>query len=79
MQICEPFGQFDPLDELALSDHLTWMAALDPEARAELGRRAAEVVADWGPERFASGTLAALEIASRAVTRPALAARESVR
>lgn len=71
--------RFDPLDENGLAGHLTWMAALNPEARAGLGRRAAEVVADWGPERFASGTLAALELASQAVARPVRAARESVR
>jgi len=71
--------RFDPLDENALAGHLTWMAALDPEVRARLGRRASEVVADWGPERFASGTLAALELASQAVARPVRTARESVR
>jgi hypothetical protein len=43
------------------------MAGLPEAERLAMGRRAAEVVADWGPDRFARGTLDALE---RAIAAP---------
>ena len=49
-----------------------WPGCPSDERRA-MGRRAAEVVADWGPDRFAAGTLEALETAperSRPARRP---------
>jgi hypothetical protein len=39
------------------------MASLPGPERRSLGRRAAEVVARWGPERFAIATIEALQIA----------------
>jgi glycosyltransferase involved in cell wall biosynthesis len=65
----DPPGQtgwrFDPCDEPGLARLLHHMAALPEPTRAVLGRRAAEVVAPWGPERFAMGTLEALDLARR--------------
>ncbi len=55
--------RFDPRDEDVLAASLTWMASLPEAERQALGRRAAEVVAHWGPERFAQGTLEALAMA----------------
>ncbi|CAN5655938.1 glycosyltransferase family 4 protein [soil metagenome] len=57
--------RFDPLNPSDLAGALGWMAGLPESDRQVLGRRAAEIVADWGPERFCNGTLEALELASR--------------
>jgi glycosyltransferase involved in cell wall biosynthesis len=57
--------RFDPRDESAMAAALTRMAEASDLARSEMGRRAAETVARWGPERFASGMLEALAMASR--------------
>jgi glycosyltransferase involved in cell wall biosynthesis len=54
-------GQFDPLDRDEMTRKLAWMAGLAPECRAAMGLRAAAVVAHWGPDRFASGAIEALE------------------
>jgi glycosyltransferase involved in cell wall biosynthesis len=63
----EPEGttgaQFDPLDLDAMTIKLAWMAALPEDPRRAMGRRAAEVVSQWGPDRFARGMLEALELA----------------
>jgi glycosyltransferase involved in cell wall biosynthesis len=58
-------ARFDPRNVRAIADRLAWMADLPEDERRAIGRRAAEVVADWGPDRFASGTLEALERAHR--------------
>jgi glycosyltransferase involved in cell wall biosynthesis len=55
--------RFDPEDENALAAGLSWLAGLPEAERAAMGQRAAEVVAAWGPERFAQGTLEALALA----------------
>jgi hypothetical protein len=39
------------------------MANLPEAERSAMGRRTAEVVADWGPERFASGMIDAIAMA----------------
>jgi glycosyltransferase involved in cell wall biosynthesis len=69
--IPEPEGttgaRFDPRNGRDLADRLAWMAGLPEAERLAMGRRAAEVVADWGPDRFARGTLDALE---RAIAAP---------
>jgi glycosyltransferase involved in cell wall biosynthesis len=52
---------FDPLNIDDLSDKLSWMAGLPEAARRAMGRRAAETVSRWGPDRFASGFLEAVE------------------
>ncbi len=56
--------RFDPSDEFELTANLAWMASLDEAERRALGDRAAAVVGEWGPERFAQGTLEALELAT---------------
>lgn len=65
----EPAGttgaRFNPLDVADIADRLAWLAALPDADRADMGRRAAGVVADWGPERFAQGMLEALALAGR--------------
>jgi glycosyltransferase involved in cell wall biosynthesis len=52
---------FDPLDEAALAGLLERIAALDEGERARMGQGSREIIADWGPERFASGLKAAAE------------------
>jgi glycosyltransferase involved in cell wall biosynthesis len=56
--------RFDPADEGDLAAALAWVAGLPDDRRAALGRRAAEIVAGWGPDRFARGTLEALDLAT---------------
>jgi 1,2-diacylglycerol 3-alpha-glucosyltransferase len=58
--------RFDPNNEAELVDGLCWLAQLTPDERTAMGGRAAQTVAAWGPERFAEGTLEALELASLA-------------
>jgi glycosyltransferase involved in cell wall biosynthesis len=56
-------ARFDPIREEEITARLRWMAGLsDPERRA-MGRRAAERVSEWGPDRFAQGILEALVLA----------------
>ena len=50
---------FDPLDETALAGLLGRVAALDDAERTRLGEAGREIIAGWGPERFAVGLLAA--------------------
>lgn len=56
--------RFDPTRVASIAGALQWMASRTGEEREEMGRRAAEEVARWGPERFASGLIEALGIAS---------------
>lgn len=56
-------ARFDPLDVAELAATLVWLASLAREAREALGRRAAEVVSSWGPERFADGVVEAVDLA----------------
>jgi 1,2-diacylglycerol 3-alpha-glucosyltransferase len=62
--------RLDPSDENDLSEALTWMAGLPEQDRARMGYRASEIVANWGPDRFASGAIEAIELA-RGSIRPA--------
>jgi glycosyltransferase involved in cell wall biosynthesis len=55
--------RFDPLDEDEMTAALAWMAGLPEAERSAMGRRAAEVVDDWGPDRFASGMIDAISMA----------------
>jgi hypothetical protein len=57
------------MDVEETTEKLAWMAAMPDEARRAMGRRAAELVDCWGPERFAEGTLEALELAQHPGTR----------
>jgi glycosyltransferase involved in cell wall biosynthesis len=67
----EPRGttglQFDPEDETALTAGLSWFASRPAADLRAMGQRAAEVVAEWGPDRFARGTIEALSLAFEAV------------
>jgi glycosyltransferase involved in cell wall biosynthesis len=57
-------ARFDPLDIEEMIQKLTWMTQLTTEERQSMGQRAAEVVEEWGPDRFAEGMLEALELAA---------------
>lgn len=57
--------RFDPRDEGDLSSALAWMAGLSESDRRAMGHRAAGVVGDWGPRRFAEGAVEALGLAGR--------------
>jgi glycosyltransferase involved in cell wall biosynthesis len=65
--VTDPAGttgrRFEPtsLDEMTTA--LTWLAGLPEPDRQAMGRRAAEVVSQWGPERFARGMIEALSLA----------------
>ena len=56
--------RFDPRDEAEIADCLRWLASLTDERRIAMGRCAAENAAEWGPERFACGTMEAARIAT---------------
>ncbi|NJL07916.1 MAG: glycosyltransferase, partial [Methylacidiphilales bacterium] len=51
----------DSVDDIAHA--LRRLMGLPPEARAAMGEASRRIVADWGPERFASGLMAACEAA----------------
>ena len=59
--------RFDPRDVEAMAGALAWVAGLPEDERQALGRPRPRVVAAWGPERFAEGTLEALRLAKRLV------------
>jgi 1,2-diacylglycerol 3-alpha-glucosyltransferase len=56
-------NQFDPRNINEIMNNLLWISSLDRAERDAMGRRAAKTVAEWGPDRFASGALQALELA----------------
>ena len=58
-------AQFDPLDIEEMCQKLTWLTLLTEDERRSMGERAAEMVSSWGPDRFAQGTLEALDLATR--------------
>jgi hypothetical protein len=53
--------RFDPqnVDEITVA--LRWIAGIAESERQAMGRRAAELVAEWGPARFAKGALEAVD------------------
>ena len=71
----EPEGttgsRFNPVDVAEITLKLAWMAGLSDDDRRAMGLRAAEIVSQWGPDRFARGTLEALELAEAAPNRRA--------
>ncbi|WP_165225209.1 glycosyltransferase family 4 protein [Aquisphaera insulae] len=79
----EPDGttgaRFDPLDVEAIAHKLAWLASLPDDERLAMGRRAAEIVGDWGPDRFARGTLEAVGLAGPRGRRHAHSALQEVR
>ncbi|MDG3007597.1 glycosyltransferase [Paludisphaera mucosa] len=60
-------ARFDPMDVRDLAGKLGWVASLAGADRLAIGRRAREVAAEWGPDRFARGALEAWGVAA---TRP---------
>ena len=56
-------GRFNPTDVEEMTTKLAWMASTALPDRRAMGLRAAEIVSNWGPDRFASGTMEALEYA----------------
>ena len=65
--IPEPDGttgsRLDPIDIEAMTNKLGWMASLSNKERTVMGQRAAAIVSEWGSDRFAQGTLEALDLA----------------
>lgn len=53
---------FDPSDEEQMADLMLRIAS-DEDARERMGARSREIIANWGPDRFASGVKAAVEAA----------------
>lgn len=53
---------FDPYNEEQLADLMVRIAS-DEEARCQMGARSREIIAEWGPDRFASGVKASVEAA----------------
>ena len=62
--------RFNPGDVEGLAESLSAIASSTPETLAAMGRRAAEVVSCWGPERFAEGVVEALELARIGASSP---------
>jgi glycosyltransferase involved in cell wall biosynthesis len=60
----EPTGvRLDPTDEESMAGAMAWVAGLPEGERQTLGRRAAAVAREWGPERFATGAVEAFQVA----------------
>jgi glycosyltransferase involved in cell wall biosynthesis len=55
--------RFDPTSTEAIASALRWLAERPEDDRRAMGVRAEEIVAEWGPGRFASGMLEAIAIA----------------
>lgn len=53
---------FDPTNEEQMAD-LMLRIARDPDLRRRMGARSREIIAEWGPRRFASGATAAVKAA----------------
>jgi len=69
--------RFDPNDARSLATSLRWMATRTEAQRQAMGRKAQEVVAEWGPERFASGLIEAIELTGVRLDPPERLARAS--
>lgn len=52
---------FDPFRVEEIADAMRRMSELSDEARAAMGRRSQEIIAEWGPDRFAQGMMQAVE------------------
>lgn len=53
---------FDPANEEQMADLLMRVSS-DEDGRLKMGERSREIIAEWGPDRFASGVKAAVEAA----------------
>jgi len=71
-------ARFDPLDVNQMAEKLAWMASRTDDDRQALGRRAREIAALWGPERFARGAVGAWEIARNTPRRRASLLRKGM-
>ena len=63
-------ARFDPRDVDEIAQRLQWVATLPESERGAMGRRAAELVSRWGPDRFARGMIEAWEMAGLATRQP---------
>ena len=70
--------RFDPSFTSEITASLSWLAESPEEKRQAMGRRAASIVSEWSPDRFARGMLEALELATHRGRRPRNAARRGV-
>ena len=62
-------ARFDPMDVEEIAAKLAWIAKMPGDALEAMGRRAAEIVALWGPDRFAQGVVEAIELARESARR----------
>ncbi len=61
-----PAGRrFDAENTDELTDAMTWMVKLPEQARRAMGETARRIAGLWGPDRFASGLLAAIKLAGK--------------
>jgi glycosyltransferase involved in cell wall biosynthesis len=58
-------ARFNPFDVEDMAHKLLWLSQMVDEDRRAMGQRAAAIVDQWGPARFAAGTLEALRLAMR--------------
>src|SRR5690606_18401005 len=56
---------FDPTDPATLAELMTTLASLPETERDALGAAGKRIIANWGPERFATGLIAAATRALR--------------
>jgi glycosyltransferase involved in cell wall biosynthesis len=56
---------FDPTNEEQLADLMLRISS-DEDGRLKMGERSREIIAEWGPDRFASGLKAAVDAALNA-------------
>jgi 1,2-diacylglycerol 3-alpha-glucosyltransferase len=56
---------FDPYNTDQLADLMVRVSRMDPAARDQMGTASRRIIADWGPERFATGLQQAVECALR--------------
>ncbi len=55
--------RFEPRSTTDIAEALDWLATLPEADRLAMGRRAREMVAQWGPDRFARGMIEAVDLA----------------
>jgi glycosyltransferase involved in cell wall biosynthesis len=53
---------FDPIDEVQIADLMLRISS-DEDALERMGSRSRKIIAEWGPDRFASGVKSAVEAA----------------
>mgnify|MGYP003821502159 CR=1 FL=1 len=52
---------FDPFSVDEIADAMRGISELSDEARAAMGQRSQEIIAEWGPDRFAEGMMQAVK------------------